>query len=103
MSQVINMMYDIPHTIERGIHRLKRIDLRMNEQQKYDVMKSLVDHNSSKKAAAVKLGCTTRHVNRLIKQYREHGREAFIHGNRGRIVSSILTKTGKRKMFIVGG
>lgn len=84
MSQVINMMYDIPHTIERGIHRLKRIDLRMNEQQKYDVIKSLVDHNSSKKAAAVKLGCTTRHVNRLIKQYREHGREAFIHGNRGR-------------------
>ena len=43
-----------PHTIERGIHRLKRVDLRMNEQLKYEVIKSLVDHNGNKKAAALK-------------------------------------------------
>lgn len=101
MSQVINMVYDIPHTIERGIHRLKRIDLRMNEQQKYDVIKSLVDHNSCKKAAAVKLGCTTRHVNRLIKLYREHGREAFIHGNRGRKPAHSFTDEQKLEMITV--
>lgn len=73
-----------PHTIERGIHRLKRVDLRMNEQLKYEVIKSLVDHNGNKKAAALKLGCTTRHINRLIQKYKQNGKAAFIHGNRGR-------------------
>lgn len=73
-----------PHAIERGLHRLKRIDLRMNEQQKYEVIKSLVDHGGNKKAAALKLGCTLRTVNRLIKKYKEQGKEAFVHGNRGR-------------------
>ena len=63
-----------PHTIERGIHRLKRVDLRMNEQLKYEVIKSLVDHNGNKKAAALKLGCTTRHINRLIQKYKQNGK-----------------------------
>lgn len=68
----------------RGVHRLKRIDLRMNEQQKYEVIKSLVDHKGNKKAAALKLGCTERTVNRMIIRYKNQGKEAFIHGNRGR-------------------
>lgn len=73
-----------PHSIERGLHKLKRIDLRMNEQQKYEVIKSLVDHEGNKKAAALKLGCTLRTINRLIKKYKQQGKEAFVHGNRGR-------------------
>lgn len=56
----------------------------MNEQQKYEVIKSLVDHNGNKKAAALKLGCTERTINRMIIKYKEDGKEAFIHGNRGR-------------------
>ncbi len=56
----------------------------MNEQQKYEIIKSLVDHNGNKKAAALKLGCTERTVNRMIIKYKELGKEAFIHGNRGR-------------------
>lgn len=63
---------------------MKRIDLRMNEQQKYEVIKSLVDHNGNKKAAALKLGCTERTINRMIIKYQECGKKAFIHGNRGR-------------------
>ena len=73
-----------PHTYERGLHRLKRIIVRMNELQKYEVIKSLVDHHGNKKAAALKLGCTVRTVNRLIIKYKEQGKEAFVHGNRGR-------------------
>lgn len=42
---------------------LRKVDLRMNEQYKYEVIKNLVDHNGNKKAAAVKLKCTLRHVN----------------------------------------
>ncbi|MCQ2122516.1 MAG: ISNCY family transposase, partial [Fibrobacter sp.] len=34
--------------------------------------------------AAIMLGCTMRHVNRMLKGYREHGKEFFIHGNRDR-------------------
>ena len=68
----------------RGLHRMKRINLRMNEQQKYDVIKSLIDHNGNKKAAALKLGCTLRTINRMIIKYNQHGKESFVHGNRGR-------------------
>lgn len=32
--------------MKRGIHGLKRIDLRMNEQLKYEVIKSLVYNGS---------------------------------------------------------
>ena len=63
----------------------------MNEQQKYEVIKSLVDHNGNKKAAALKIGCTERTVNRLIRKYREQGRTAFIHGNRGRQPSHTIS------------
>ena len=56
----------------------------MNEQQKYEVIKSLVDHDGNKKAAALKLGCTERTINRMIIKYNAHGKEGFIHGNRGR-------------------
>ena len=66
------------------IPEMKRIELRMNEQEKYDVIKSLVEHNGNKKAAAVKLGCTVRTVNRMIQRYKEQGKAAFVHGNRGR-------------------
>ena len=73
-----------PHYLFERLYELKRIELRMNEQQKYDVIKSLVDHNGNKKAAALKLGCTIRTINRLISKYKKQGKSAFIHGNRGR-------------------
>lgn len=88
-----------PHTIERGIHRLKRVDLRMNEQLKYEVIKSLVDHNGNKKAAALKLGCTTRHINRLIQKYKQNGKTAFIHGNRGRKPLHSFTESQKLEIL----
>ena len=57
----------------------------MDEQKKYEVIKSLADHPApNKRRAALTLGCTVRHVNRMIKGYRDHGKEFFIHGNRGR-------------------
>jgi hypothetical protein len=55
----------------------------MNEQDKYEIIKSLVDHHGNKQRVAVQLGCTTRHVNRLIQKYIKQGKSAFIHGNKG--------------------
>lgn len=48
--------------------------LRMKEQQKYDIIKELVDHGGNKKRAAHRLGITVRQVNRLIKIYKEKGK-----------------------------
>ena len=57
----------------------------MDEQKKYDVIKELSDHPSpNKHRAALKLGCTVRHVNRMLAGYKERGKEYFIHGNTGR-------------------
>lgn len=57
----------------------------MDELKKYEVIKSLVDHpNASKDRAALTLGCTKRHINRMIAGYRKEGKAFFLHGNKGR-------------------
>jgi histone H3/H4 len=56
----------------------------MTEELKYEIIKKLVETNGNKKAAALKLNCTQRHVNRLIKGYLEEGKAFFQHGNKGR-------------------
>ena len=38
----------------------KKVELRMNELQKYEVIKKLVDHNGNKNRAAKKLGISRR-------------------------------------------
>ncbi|MGH4117610.1 ISNCY family transposase [Clostridium sp.] len=47
------------------------------------LLKKLVETNGNKKAAALRIGCTVRHVNRMIKGYGSNGKEFFIHGNKG--------------------
>lgn len=56
----------------------------MNEQEKYEVIKKLVEENGSKDRAAMRLNVTRRQINRMIIGYREQGKAFFIHGNRGR-------------------
>lgn len=53
---------------------LKKVNLRMKELDKYNVIKELVDHKGNKKRAANKLGLTVRQINRLIKIYKEKGK-----------------------------
>ena len=70
---------------------IRKVELSMDEQKKYEVIKSLADHsNPNKERAALTLGCTTRHINRMLKGYREQGKEFFVHGNRGRKPSSTI-------------
>lgn len=56
----------------------------MDEQRKYEVIKKLVDEDGNKDRAAMNLGVTKRHINRLINRYKQKGKAAFVHGNRGR-------------------
>ena len=58
----------------------------MDEQRKYEVIKGLIDHpdTANKDRAALILGCTKRHINRMIQGYIKDGKAFFIHGNRGK-------------------
>ena len=63
---------------------MRKVTLRMNEQQKYESIKRLVETGGNKKRCAVKLGITVRQINRLINRYKGEGKSAFVHGNRSR-------------------
>lgn len=63
----------------------------MDEQKKYEVIKSLADHpDGNKDRAALTLGCTKRHINRMLAGYRKEGKAFFIHGNKGRKPSTSI-------------
>ena len=63
---------------------MKEVKLKMNEQEKYEVIKELVDHNGNKNRASKKLNLSRRQINHLIIKYKENGKSAFIHGNRSK-------------------
>ncbi|MGI6608750.1 MAG: helix-turn-helix domain-containing protein [Erysipelotrichaceae bacterium] len=63
---------------------MRKIELRMSEQEKYEVIKALVDDKGNKKRAALKLGISVRQINRLIRVYKEKGKSGFLHKNRNR-------------------
>lgn len=71
---------------------MRKVELRMNEQYKYDVIKELVDHKGNKNRAAEKLELTRRQIDRLIKIYKEKGKSGFVHGNRDRKPAKSIEK-----------
>ena len=72
---------------------MRKVELRMNEQEKYEVIKELVDHNGNKNRASKKLGISRRQIDRLIIKYKEKGKSAFIHGNRSRKPVNAIDKS----------
>ena len=72
---------------------MRKVKLRMNEQEKYEVIKELVDHNGNKNRACEKLGLSKRQINRLIIIYKEKGKSGFVHGNRSRKPINTLDKS----------
>lgn len=57
----------------------------MDEQKKYEVIKGLADHpQPNKERAALILGCTIRHINRMLAGYKTYRKVYFVHGNKGR-------------------
>lgn len=67
------MLYSKPHIFIGGL-MMRKVDLRMNELKKYEIIKKLVETNGNKKRAAIKLGCSLRTVNRLILKYKKDDR-----------------------------
>lgn len=50
--------------------KMRKVDLSMKEQEKYEAIKELHDHKGNKLRVANHLGITVRHVNRLLKLVR---------------------------------
>ena len=72
----------------------------MDEQKKYEVIKSLADHpDGNKDRAALTLGCTKRHINRMLAGYRKEGKAFFIHGNRERKPSTSIPDETRNRII----
>ena len=75
---------------------MRKVELTLKENQKYQIIKKLVETNGNKERARIKLGFKSiRQINRLIAGYKEYGKEFFIHGNRGRKPKHALTEEFK--------
>jgi hypothetical protein len=68
----------------------------MDEVNKYDIIKKLIETNGNKKRTAKKLQCTIRHVNRMIRGYETSGKEFFLHGNHSKIPSNKLPEETRK-------
>lgn len=77
---------------------MRKVVLTLKEQEKYDVIKKLIETNGNKKRAANKLKLTERQINRLIAGYKEFGKQFFIHGNRGRKPFHALSDDDKKQI-----
>jgi hypothetical protein len=78
---------------------MRKVDLTMEENVKYETIKKLVETNGNKKRASLTLSCTVRQINRMILGYKENGKAFFIHGNRNR--TPIHTFDDKTNQLIV--
>ncbi len=74
---------------------MRKVDLRMNELEKYSVIKDIVYGRKSKSRAEIELNLTRRQIDRLILRYKESGKAGFIHGNRNRKPVKAITKDFK--------
>lgn len=71
---------------------MRKVILNMKENNTYEIIKDLCDNKISFDRAKVKLGKSSKQIKRYIKGYKEHGKEFFIHGNRGRKPSKTIPK-----------
>jgi hypothetical protein len=63
---------------------MRKVDLSMDAQNHYEVIKKLVETGGNKLSAMVKLGCSKKTIDRDIQGYKKEGKAYFIHGNTGR-------------------
>lgn len=78
---------------------MRKVNLTMKENYRYTIIKKLVETNGNKKSAELKLGCSRRTIDRLIKLYKEEGKPGFVHGNRDRAPVNKIDDT-ERKIIL---
>ena len=78
---------------------MRKVELSLKENQKYQIIKKLVETNGNKERARIILGLKSiRQINRLIAGYKEYGKEFFIHGNRERKPKHAITDEFKNEI-----
>ena len=80
---------------------MRKVELRMNELEKYNIIKNLVDNNGNKNTATAKLNLSRRQIDRLIIKYKEKGKSSFVHGNRGHIPTKALDKSISENIILL--
>lgn len=80
---------------------MRKVELRMNELEKYNIIKNLVDNNGNKNTAAIKLHISRRQIDRLIIKYKETGKSCFVHGNRGHFPTKALDKSISENIILL--
>lgn len=73
----------------------------MKTQEQYEIIKRLAEGHITKEYAAVKIGCTRRHINRLLKKYSAEGKNGFIHGNTGRKPAHAFSEEQKKDIITI--
>jgi len=82
---------------------VRKVELTLMELDKYNAIKALVDGKSNVKATALKIGRSTRTVNRLKREYITNGKKAFRHGNRGNKNSRKISSATKHRIISLFG
>ena len=80
---------------------MRKVELRMNEEYKYQIIKKLVETNGNKQRAAIKLKRSLRQIDRMIAGYNKFGKEFFVHGNRGRKPKNALSEDFKTEIELL--
>lgn len=63
---------------------IRKVVLKMEQEEKYKIIKRLVETNGNKNTAEVKLGVKRRTIDRMCAGYKDQGKAFFVHGNKGR-------------------
>ena len=80
---------------------MRKVTLSMKAQEQYEIIKRLVENHISKDYAAVKIGCTRRHINRLLNKYIVKGKSGFVHGNTGRKPVHSLSEQQQKNILTI--
>jgi hypothetical protein len=80
---------------------MRKVTLTMKAQEQYEIIKRLAEHHISKDYAAIKIGCSRRHINRLLIKYHTQGKAGFVHGNSGRKPIHTLTDLQKKDIVSI--
>ena len=78
---------------------MKKVDLTMSELNKYKTIKALSEGNLTFKTACARLNFSKRHVRRLLKRYKEDGKNAFSHKRKGISPSNKISDKLKNEIY----
>ena len=79
------------------------VELNQREQERLDVLEDVLEGQLTQAQAAERLGISERHARRLLKDFREKGAAALVHGNRGRQPHNAVTAATAVAVVVLAG